>query len=198
MPEFKPFQTEIDLDRSTLCSLVWLHEDIEAYEELIEKNYGWAPSIDRLPAALKLLETSDDLSYDMKVPLGYKDEAGDGKFYIYNHMDMVVKLAPAPNKEQSYQVVGFEIAPKSINHELHKKSERDSHNLDLRSKDKIGEFLSHDESEHETPQVLMPMTEFSFSYSVRFMLVDDLLYEDRMQKYWLSQTEKKPTKSFGL
>ena len=73
-----------------------------------------------------------------------------------------------------------------------------AHSLDLRSKDKIGEFLSHDESEHEVPQALVSMKEFSFSYSVKFMLVDDVTYANRMEKYWLNAASMKPKKSYGL
>lgn len=40
----------------------------------------------------------------MKVPLGYKEY---GQVYIYNHLDMVVKVAPVPNKDSAYHIVGF-------------------------------------------------------------------------------------------
>ena len=84
------------------------------------------------------------------MPLGYQDLYGE--YYIYNHIDMVVKLTPTPNKEKTYQIVGYEIEPKSINHEKHKKSQKNAHNnLDLSSTDKIGEYLSHGEKEHEVP-----------------------------------------------
>ena len=66
----------------------------------------------------------------------------------------------------------------------------------MRSKDKIGEFLSHEESEHEQPQELIFMKEFSFSYSAKFLLVDDLAYANRMEKYWLAI--KKEDQTYGL
>ena len=96
----------MDLGPKTLCSKVWLEKDIRPYEELIEKGYGWAPKIDRLPAALRLVADeagSDDdgkseLRYNMNVPLGYQDNSS-GTYYINNHVNMLVKLAPTPNKE---------------------------------------------------------------------------------------------------
>lgn len=122
------------------------------------------------------------------MPLGYENE--QGAFFIYNHMDMVVKLIPAPNKDNFYQVVGFEISPRSIDHELHRKEQKASHNVDIRSGVEIGQYLSHEESEHEQPQALVPMKEFSFSYSAKFVLVDDMSYEDRLLNYWLSAVDK--------
>ena len=50
-------------------------------------------------------------------------------------MDMVVKLAPTPYKEETYNVVGYEITPTSIHHEMHKKNHQEAHNVDVRSKD---------------------------------------------------------------
>ena len=41
------------------------------------------------------------------------------------------------------------------------------------------------------------MKEFSFSYSVKFRLVDDVTYSTRMDKYWLN-AKKKPEKTYGI
>ena len=69
--------------------------------------------MDRVPAALRV-SGKDKLDYFSKIPLGYKSEA-DQSYYIYNHMEMVVKLGQAGNQEETYRVLGFEIEPKSIN-----------------------------------------------------------------------------------
>ena len=72
-----------------------------------------------MPAAL--LSETGEVQYNSKVPLGYKD--GE-EFFIYNHADMVIMLGPAPNKEETYRVVGFGLLPRSINHEkLRKKAQ---------------------------------------------------------------------------
>ena len=54
----------MDLGPKTLCSKVWMEKDIRPYEELIEKGYGWAPKIDRLPAALRVAVPGDEAESD--------------------------------------------------------------------------------------------------------------------------------------
>ena len=73
---------------------MWLHDSIGAFEELVDKTYGWAPNLDNIPAAVGGPE--EELSYASKVPLGFKDQSGE--YYIYNHIDIVVKLGLAANK----------------------------------------------------------------------------------------------------
>jgi len=64
-----------------------------------------------------------EVKYNMKVPLGYrKDGVHNGDVYIYNHNEIVVKLGLAPNRDGAYQIVGFEVEPKSINHDKLKKA----------------------------------------------------------------------------
>ena len=53
------------------------------------------------------------VKYNQKIPLGYKDHE---TYYIYNHMEMFISMRPMANREETYQVVGFEILPKSIHH----------------------------------------------------------------------------------
>lgn len=64
------------------------------------------------------------------MPLGYKD--GE-KYYLYNHIDLFIKLALVPNKDQTYHVVGFAMEPKSINYEkLEKHESGGAHKIDVR------------------------------------------------------------------
>ena len=68
-------------------------------------------------------------------------------YYIYNHMEMYVQLAVAPEKKDLYQVVGFAIEPQSISHELRQKASSHAMNFDIREKDQIGEYLQHEVDE---------------------------------------------------
>ena len=107
---FEPFTDTTVNPTTTLCAQLWTEDAINRFADLIDRNYAWAPSLDKVPAALAMDDGS--VSYNMKVPLGYKE---NGNVYIYNHLDMQVKVAPVPNKESTFNIVGFEVEPKSIN-----------------------------------------------------------------------------------
>ena len=80
------------------------------------------PILDGMPAAL-LIQT-DAIDYKQRIPLGFRE---NGSVYIYNHANLHVKLALAPNKEHTYHVVGFAIKPDSIDHmKLKNKAKEDA------------------------------------------------------------------------
>ena len=81
---------------------------------------------------------------------------------------MVVELEPVANKEETYHVVGFEITPRSVNYDKLKQKKRQ---VDLTSKDAIGQYLEQEDSEASKlaaaePQELLMGRQFAFSYSV--------------------------------
>ena len=86
------------------------------------------------------------VKYNQKIPLGYKDQE---TYFIYNHMEMFIRMRPMANREETYQVVGFEILPKSIHHLKLQKAQKDAHKIDVRSKENIGEYLMHDHDKHD-------------------------------------------------
>ena len=143
VPSFEVFSNSAENPSSEAeCKVVWFQNKIDEFKVLVDKNYSWAPTLDKIPAALRRSD-SDELDYFSKIPLGYK--GADGVQYIYNHLEMVVKLGLVGNKEDTYYVLGFEIEPQSTDHEKVKKAEKDSHNIDIRSIDQIADFLQHDE-----------------------------------------------------
>ena len=64
-----------------------------------------------MPAAI-CDKACEETNYDELIPIGYKDD--DGKYYLYNHMDFHVILNQQAN--DTFQIVGFRIEPKSIHY----------------------------------------------------------------------------------
>ena len=104
LPKFEVFTDESEIQQTELCNKIWFADPIDLYEKLIDSKYSWSPSLDKLPAALKMENGS--VKYNNKIPLGYKENE---TYYIYNHMEMFINLRPMANREETYQVVGFEI-----------------------------------------------------------------------------------------
>ena len=100
MPKFDVFSDSAELPATNLCSRVWFQESVDEFAELIDKNYGWSPALDRVPAALRTAG-EEEADFSKQIPLGYEGIAQDGSkvHYIYNHMDMIVKLGLVGNKD---------------------------------------------------------------------------------------------------
>ena len=93
-------------------------------------------------------------------------------------------MALVPNKADTFHVVGFAIEPKSINYATIARHESGgARKIDLSSKDKIGEFLQQDEQQQSEPQELLSGREFSFTYRTNYKVVDDLTWQNRLEKY---------------
>ena len=53
LPEFADFQTNSTMGETELCKKVWFQERIEDFQKLIDQDFAWDPTLDRLPAALR-------------------------------------------------------------------------------------------------------------------------------------------------
>ena len=120
MPTFGENETESVIEETELCETGWFQKDIDAFDELIEEWYAWAPSLDNLPAAKRI---EGEVDYASKIPLGHRKVlhslgmADKHATFINNHSDLTVKLGLAANSTDTYNVVGFEVEARSIDHE---------------------------------------------------------------------------------
>ena len=126
-----------------LCYNQFSHESINLMHALINKNYFINLYLDNLPVVLRnfnieLNTSSFDLSSG--IPLGY---IYDNYYYIYNHYEFHILI----NKKSKtkYNVVGFQVVPLSIKHDMNKPlcsnmSEEINNNFD-KEKQILNEFV---------------------------------------------------------
>ena len=128
-----------------LCYNQFSHESINLMHALINKNYFINLYLDNLPVVLRnfnieLNTSSFDLSSG--IPLGYMY---DNYYYIYNHYEFHILI----NKKSKtkYNVVGFQVVPLSIKHDMNKplcsnSSEEINNNFD-KEKQILNEFVNN-------------------------------------------------------
>ena len=128
-----------------LCYNQFSHESINLMHALINKNYFINLYLDNLPVVLRnfnieLNTSSFDLSSG--IPLGY---IYDNYYYIYNHYEFHILI----NKKSKtkYNVVGFQVVPLSIKHDMNKPlcsniSEEINNNFDI-EKQILNEFVNN-------------------------------------------------------
>ncbi len=98
--------------------------DIELIKWMIRREYKTKFYLDKLPSGYNLYPIKDkndnpEIHYTSGIPLGYFVSYFDGTetFYIYNHFTFNVKVHYEKNLDK-YTVVGFDVIPISINHNI--------------------------------------------------------------------------------
>jgi hypothetical protein len=107
-----------------LCKNQFSPLGIELIKWMIRRNYKVKFYLDKLPGALNMFPFKDkngkiEILYSSGIPLGYIDLDVNKKeiFYIYNHFTFNVKVHYENNLDK-YTIVGFDIIPISINHNI--------------------------------------------------------------------------------
>jgi hypothetical protein len=83
---------------------------ITRFDALIDQEFGYQISLDDLPAALDLIDSSQ-LLYGAPIPLGFKD--GEGHYYVFNHLHFEVQTSGCKNQ---HNIAAFAVKPMSIDH----------------------------------------------------------------------------------
>jgi len=98
--------------------------ELELIKWMIRRDYKIKYYLDKLPAGYNLYPLKDknnnpEIHYTSGVPLGYyvTNAVGSETFYIYNHLTFNVKVHYEKNLDK-YTIVGFDIIPISINHQI--------------------------------------------------------------------------------
>lgn len=98
--------------------------ELELVKWMIRRDYKVKYYLDKLPAGYNLYPLKDksnkpEIHYTSGIPLGYYVSNADGSetFYIYNHLTFNVKVHYEKNLDK-YTIVGFDIIPVSINHQI--------------------------------------------------------------------------------
>lgn len=98
--------------------------ELELVKWMIRRDFKVKYYLDKLPAGYNLYPLKDknnnhEIHYSSGIPLGYYVSNPDGSetFYIYNHLTFNVKVHYEKNLDK-YTIVGFDIIPISINHQI--------------------------------------------------------------------------------
>mmetsp|Transcript_20745 Transcript_20745/g.37739 ORF Transcript_20745/g.37739 Transcript_20745/m.37739 type:complete len:620 (-) Transcript_20745:58-1917(-) len=96
-------------------------EDKDKFRSMIDDEYYVNWMVDGLEGATQMEAVSADDSaepftvYSDGFPLGQYDSSS-GRFYLHNHVTLMLEYHNDPSKFQGNRVVGFMIAPRSIKH----------------------------------------------------------------------------------
>jgi transmembrane 9 superfamily protein 2/4 len=111
-----------DIPCKVLCKRDWKAKDkaLKLFKERISEEYRVHWLLDGLPAATKR-EIQDGKGHEKKFyedgfALGIKD--ADGRVYLNNHVSMTILYHREPAESSTIRVVGFEVVPESIQHDL--------------------------------------------------------------------------------
>ena len=156
--------------------------------------------LDKMPAAVLNKQISPDkVFYDELIPIGYK--ASDG-LYLYNHIDFTVTLynSITDEGEEIYQVVGFQTEPRSFHFDqemqkiLDPEKAADWENPVVSDLNEINheniEWLESKDKEWLMPQKIDETLEsdyFWFSYSVKYVVQNEITWENRFKNYFSTQ-----------
>ncbi len=129
---------EITLNENSYCKILCKNKfsplGIELIKWMIRRDYVVKFYLDKLPAGLNIYPLVDEkgssfIYYSSGIPLGYltHDENKIETFYINNHFTFNVKVHHE-EKLDKYTIVGFDIIPASINHEVFDNNDNDNDN----------------------------------------------------------------------
>ena len=127
---------EITLNENSYCKILCKNKfsplGIELIKWMIRRDYVVKFYLDKLPAGLNLFPLIDVnglsiIQYSSGIPLGYvtHDNNNNETIYIYNHFTFNVKVH-YEKKLNKYTIVGFDIIPSTINHEISSKKTNDN------------------------------------------------------------------------
>jgi transmembrane 9 superfamily protein 2/4 len=85
------------------------------FRRRIDRGYNVNWIVDNLPAATKYLRTDaegkTDVIFMNGFPVGLVQQ---GKYYVHNHVSIILSYHANPSSYQGYRIVGFEVEPRSI------------------------------------------------------------------------------------
>ena len=106
----------VDVPCIRLCDLITRETGVRKADRLIRDGYVVHWLVDGLPGATTfVLGNGDNKYYAAGFPLGFVST--DGTAYIYNHVMLVMRYHKSPFAGR-FNIVGFEVYPKSVHNEV--------------------------------------------------------------------------------
>jgi len=125
--ENSPYKVEMMLpsECNALCKKTYSKKDLHEFATKIDEKYRVNLIVDNLPAAQKfktIISDGDkeieDFIYEKGYPLGYVASSNGKKLIMLNnHVDLVILYHDNPRYEGN-RIVGFEVQPRSIAHDV--------------------------------------------------------------------------------
>ncbi|OAE22979.1 hypothetical protein AXG93_2717s1090 [Marchantia polymorpha subsp. ruderalis] len=120
---------EFKMKESQLCKFVCHKKSVSEkaakdFKEKIDEEYRVNMILDNLPVAVLRTKDEDDIPkmYERGFPVGFHaafEGSTEEKYYIYNHLSFTV-LYHKDDESDSGRIVGFEVMPYSVAHEVDK------------------------------------------------------------------------------
>ena len=160
-----------DVSCSNLYTVKVRKDSLEQADKLIRQEYVVYWLVDGLPGATTFVsELKKKRLYRAGFPLGF---VKDGISYLNNHVMLVIRYHKVKKVSDTYNIVGFEVYPKSINRECPLTSSDDAKLSIMKEKE-----VKNDE------MYLLPYT-----YSVYWREEPNVAYDSRWNLYYESETD---------
>jgi len=109
---------EIEMLRTKECEVLCRNklepEHKEKFRSMIEDEYLVNWMVDNLPALTRYSRQGENVPYTYANGFPVGVEKND-KFYIHNHMRLLLEYSKSPDDYERFRVVGFEVEPHSLN-----------------------------------------------------------------------------------
>ncbi|EEC85043.1 hypothetical protein OsI_32361 [Oryza sativa Indica Group] len=164
-----------------VCKLTVGEKEAKELKEKIEDEYRVNMILDNLPLVVSVLRQDKNIAYQGGYHVGVKGQytgSKEEKYFIHNHLSFLVKYHKDDDSELS-RIVGFEVKPYSIKHQLDDKW--DGVNTRLSTCDPHANKLV---TSSDSPQEVEAGKEIIFTYDVRFE-ESDIKWASRWDTYLL-------------
>lgn len=119
-------QMKTPLDCQILCKKSYSKHDLSAFHQKIIDKYRVNLMVENFPAAQKFktitsdgTKQTEDYVYERGYPLGsVSSTPGKQTIVLHNHVDLVLLYHDGESTESGGRIVGFEVQPKSIKHQV--------------------------------------------------------------------------------
>jgi len=116
MIENSPYEIRMMMNETckVLCKKELTQEQKDKFRSMVEDEYSVNWLVDNLPGATRYTRMGGGESsvwYMNGFPVGIER---NGKYYIHNHVKLLLKYHASPYDYEGYRVVGFEIEPHSL------------------------------------------------------------------------------------
>ncbi|KAF0905761.1 hypothetical protein E2562_008818 [Oryza meyeriana var. granulata] len=164
-----------------VCKLPVGEKEAKELKEKIEDEYRVNMILDNLPLVVPVIKQDKNIAYQGGYHIGVKGQytgSKEEKYFIHNHLSFLVKYHKDDDSELS-RIVGFEVNPYSIKHQLDDKW--DGVNTRLSTCDPHANKLV---TSSDSPQEVEAGKEIIFTYDVRFE-ESDIKWASRWDTYLL-------------
>lgn len=176
----------IDAPCLRLCDLMTKDNGLKKADKLIREGYVVHWSVDGLPGATTFVSgNNDNKYYAAGFPLGFVGK--DDISYIYNHVMLVIRYHKDKKVKGGYNIVGFEVYPKSVHNELCPGTSKNFKNFALTFEKKVPKSAKEQlDAQPKGPR----KTRIPYTYAIYWREDNTIDYDSRWDLYYKGETGK--------